>query len=189
MTFEGYFTEHDDVLENKLGITNPDELKQLESTIVALRTSEILQRPPKGRMDYAYLKKLHKKLFSDIYAFAGETRTVDIVKGDSTFCYIQFLEEEQRKIFSKVTYDFKPHISHDEFVEKLVHLSADLNALHPFREGNGRTIRLFLVLLANRCHFDLDFNAVKAEEMIEADILAFRGNLNPLHELYQRIVC
>ena len=86
--FEGYFTEQDDVLENKLGITDPAELKQVESTIVALRTSEILQKPPRGKMDYAYLKKLHAKLFSDIYAFAGKTRTVDIAKGGSAFCYV-----------------------------------------------------------------------------------------------------
>jgi len=57
--FEGYFTEQDDVLENKLGITDRAELKQIESTIVVLRTSEILQKPPKGTMDYAYLKRLH----------------------------------------------------------------------------------------------------------------------------------
>ena len=60
--FEGYFTEQDDVLENKLGITDPAELKQVESTIVALRTSEMLQKPLKGKMDYDCLKGLHELL-------------------------------------------------------------------------------------------------------------------------------
>lgn len=72
MMFDGYFTEQDDVLENKLGITDPVELKQIESAVVALRTSEVLQKPPKGKMDYAYLKSLHAKLFSDLYALQAK---------------------------------------------------------------------------------------------------------------------
>jgi len=76
----------------------------------------------------------------------------------------------------------------DSFIEKLVFLSADLNALHPFREGNGRTTRLFLTLLARRHHFDLDFDAVDSEQMMQADILAFQGDLRLLTELYQLIV-
>lgn len=186
--FEGYFTEQDDVLENKLGITDPAELKQVESTIVTLRTSEILLKPPKGKMDYAYLKRLHAKLFSDIYTFAGQTRTVDIAKGGSTFCYVQFIEDEQQRIFARFAKEFTPGMDRDSFIEKLAFLSADLNALHPFREGNGRTIRLFLTLLARRHHFDLDFDAVDSEQMMQADILAFQGDLQPLAELYQMIV-
>ena len=183
MMFEGYFTEQDDVLENKLGITDPVELKQVESTIVALRTSEILQKPPKGKMDYAYLKRLHAKLFSDIYAFAGQTRTVDIAKGGSAFCYVQFIEDEQQRIFAGLAKEFIPGMDRDSFIEKLVRLSSD-----PFREGNGRTTRLFLILLARRYHFDLDFDAVDSEQMMLADILAFQGDLWPLTELYQEIV-
>lgn len=76
----------------------------------------------------------------------------------------------------------------DSFIEKLVSLSADLNALHPFREGNGRTIRLFLTLLARRHHFDLDFDAVDSKQMMQADILAFQGDLRLLTTLYQLIV-
>ena len=188
MMFEGYFTEQDDVLENKLGITDPAELKQVESTIVALRTSEILQKPPKGKMDYAYLKRLHAKLFSDIHTFAGQIRTVDIAKGGRGFCYVQFIEDEQQRIFSRTAKEFTPRMKRDSFIEKLVFLSADLNALHPFREGNGRTTRLFLTLLARRHHFDLDFDAVDSEQMMQADILAFQGNLRSLTELYQKIV-
>lgn len=188
MMFEGYFTEQDDVLENKLGITDPAELKQIESAIVALRTSEILQKPPKGKMDYAYLKKLHAKLFSDIYAFAGQTRTVDIAKGDSAFCYVRFIEDEQQRIFARLAKEFTPRMDRNSFIEKLVRLSSDLNVLHPFREGNGRATRLFLTLLAQRHHFDLDFDAVDSEQMMQADILAFQGDLRPLTELYQEIV-
>lgn len=188
MTFDGYFTQQDDVLENKLGITDPDQLKQAEAAIVAVRTNEILQNPPKGEMDDSYLKQLHYKLFSDIYHFAGMTRTVDIAKGGSAFCYVQFLEDEQRRIFAGVHRDFSTKMGKTAFVSRLVALSADLNALHPFREGNGRTLRLYYTLLAQRFGFTIAYDEVEPEKMIQADIQAFHGDFALLTEVYEAIV-
>ena len=85
MSFEGYFTERDEVLENKLGITDPGELHALEAEVVAIRMAELLSSPPKGKMDFVYLKRIHRKLFSDLYQMAGQVRTVDMAKGGSTF--------------------------------------------------------------------------------------------------------
>lgn len=65
MSFEGYFTEREDVLENKLGITDPEDMKALEAEIVPLRMTELLALPPKGKLDRAYLQKIHEQLFSD----------------------------------------------------------------------------------------------------------------------------
>jgi len=188
MTFDGYFTQQDDVLENKLGITDPDQLKQAEAAIVAVRTNEILQNPPKGKMDYFYLKQLHHKLFSDIYHFAGMTRTVDIAKGGSAFCYVQFLEDEQRRIFAEVRRNFSEKMEKTAFVSHLVALSADLNALHPFREGNGRTLRLYYTLLAQRFGFTIAYDEVEPEKMMLAEIQAFRGDFALLTEVYEAIV-
>ena len=188
MTFDGYFTQQDDVLENKLGITDPDQLKQAEAAIVAVRTNEILQNPPKGEMDDSYLKQLHYKLFSDIYHFAGMTRTVDIAKGGSAFCYVQFLEDEQRRIFAEVRRNFSAKMEKTAFVSHLVALSADLNALHPFREGNGRTLRLYYTLLAQRFGFTIAYDEVEPEKMMQADIQAFRGDFALLTEVYEAIV-
>lgn len=79
-------------------------------------------------------------------------------------------------------------MSREKFIARLVIFAADLNALHPFREGNGRTIRLFLTLLARRCGFDLSYDAVHSEEMMTADILAFQGDFSLLTEMYEQIV-
>lgn len=188
MMFEGYFTQQDDVLENKLGITDPAQLKEAEAAIVAVRANEILQNPPAGVMDYSYLKELHRRLFSDIYDFAGTTRTVDIAKGGSAFCYVQFIEDEQRRIFAALRKNFSARMSKEQFVKHLVVLAADLNALHPFREGNGRTLRLFYTLLARKCGFHLSYDAVEPEQMMLADVLAFQGDFALLTEMYEKIV-
>lgn len=188
MMFNGYFTQQDDVLENKLGITDPAQLKEAEAAIVAVRANEILQNPPAGVMDYSYLKELHRRLFSDIYDFAGTTRTVDIAKGGSAFCYVQFIEDEQRRIFAALRKNFSARMSKEQFVKHLVMLSADLNALHPFREGNGRTLRLFYTLLARHCGFHLSYDAVEPNQMMLADVLAFQGDFALLTEVYGMIV-
>lgn len=188
MMFEGYFTQQDDVLENKLGITDPAQLKEAEAAIVAVRANEILQNPPAGVMDYSYLKELHRRLFSDIYDFAGTTRTVDIAKGGSAFCYVQFIEDEQRRIFAGLRKNFSARMSKEQFVKHLVVLSADLNALHPFREGNGRTLRLFYTLLARWCGFAIAYDEVEPEQMMFADVRAFQGDFAPLMEVFEMIV-
>ena len=78
--FNGYFTEHDDVLENLLGITDPQELKRVETEVVSLRLAELYAEPPEGKLDYAYLCRIHQRLFGDLYPMAGKTRSVDIAK-------------------------------------------------------------------------------------------------------------
>ena len=188
MSFEGYFTGHDDFLENKLGITDAEELRKLEESIVALRMAEIISKPPKGKKDFKYLKSIHRKLFSDIYAFAGKVRTIDIAKGKSAFCYVHNIDSEQDRIFANADAVPWSKLSKDDFADRLAVLSADLNALHPFREGNGRTLRTYLILFAARYGYHLDFGAVENDALMEADIRAFYGDLNMLKDIYRDIL-
>lgn len=189
MTFNGYFTEHDSFLENYLGITDPNELAKVESEIVPLRIAEILKNPPDGDLDFKYLCDVHRFLFSDIYLMAGHVRAVDIAKGNSAFCCAQFIASEQKRIFEKADKAFSSdNLSKDEFVERLAELSSDLNALHPFREGNGRTIRTFLSIVCMRHGYNINFNSVNTEVLLSADVVAFYGNLDLLRELYSTII-
>ena len=188
MTFEGYFTQQDDFLENKLGITDAEELRKAEENIVALRMAEVISNPPRGKKDFKYLKSIHRKLFSDIYAFAGSVRTIDIAKGKSAFCYVQNIDGEQRRIFQNMDSIPWNKLSKDEFADNLAVLSADLNALHPFREGNGRALRTYLILFSAHYGYHLDFSAVENEVLMEADICAFYGALDMLKEIYRDII-
>ena len=124
-------------LENKLGITNSAELAREEERIskkkaVELFESGSLDKLAPGR--FASLQAIHKALFEDIYDFAGELRTVNLAKGNFRFAPLMYLEAALGNI------DKMPQSTFDEIIEKYV----EMNIAHPFREGNGRSIRLWL---------------------------------------------
>ena len=180
-----YFTQQDDILKNKLGITSPEKMKKLEAEVVPLRMAEILANPPRGKMDFAYLKQIHFSLFHDLYYIAGQVRTVDIAKGDSVFCYSQNIESQQVQIFNHFNSNPQPgDLTAEALSRQLSWLSSELNALHPFREGNGRAIRTFLILFSLRCGFHIDYSQIAQASLLEADIRAFQGDLSSLNHLY-----
>ena len=124
-------------LENKLGITNSAELAREEERIskkkaVELFESGSLDKLAPGR--FASLQSIHKALFEDIYDFAGELRTVNLAKGNFRFAPLMYLEVALGNI------DKMPQSTFDEIIEKYV----EMNIAHPFREGNGRSTRLWL---------------------------------------------
>ena len=124
-------------LENKLGITNSAELAREEERIskrkaVELFESGALDKLVPGR--FTSLQAIHKALFEDIYDFAGELRTVNLAKGNFRFAPLMYLEAALANI------DKMPQSTFDEIIEKYV----EMNIAHPFREGNGRSTRLWL---------------------------------------------
>ena len=124
-------------LENKLGITNSAELAREEERISKKKAVELFER---GSLDklapgrFASLQAIHKALFEDIYDFAGELRTVNLAKGNVRFAPLMYLEAALGNI------DKMPQSTFDEIIEKYV----EMNIAHPFREGNGRSTRLWL---------------------------------------------
>lgn len=185
-----YFVDCDDVLENKLGVTDSDELKAAEQEIVTNRTADALSDAPQV-FDLGNLLHVHKVLFEDIYGFAGKIRTVDIAKYDASvpFAHAQFIEAEARRIFQQLEdKEYLVDLGRRNFIIELTKLAAELNALHPFREGNGRAIRLFLIMLADHAGYLLDYSQVSAEEIIRADKLAFEGDDKLLLSLYNKVV-
>ncbi|MFO0955287.1 MAG: Fic family protein [Candidatus Saccharibacteria bacterium] len=186
-----YFTDDDSVLENKLGISDPKALQDAEQDIVTKKTARLLTEKPPTQFDFNYLKYLHKILFEDIYDFAGKIRTVDIAKADSSvpFAHAPFIIVEGERIFEDLRgKQYLADLGKQTFIKEITRLAAELNALHPFREGNGRTIRLFLILLADHAGYLLDYSQVSAGELIDADKRAFEGGMDPLLNVYQKVV-
>lgn len=130
-------------LENKLGITNSSELAREEERISKLKASslfesDILEGIPVG--SFAMLAAIHNYLFDDIYEFAGKIRTVNIAKGNFRFAPVMYLQASLEHI------DKMPQSDFDEIIEKYV----EMNVAHPFREGNGRSARIWLDIILKK---------------------------------------
>ena len=130
-------------LENKLGIDNSADLAREEERIskkkaIALFENGILDRLEAGR--FSSLKEIHRYLFEDIYDFAGKIRTVNITKGNFRFAPLMYLEA------ALVQIDKMPQSTFDEIIEKDV----EMNIAHPFREGNGRSTRIWLDMILKK---------------------------------------
>ena len=160
-----------EVLINKFNIKNSEELVEVERRLTSLKYQDIREGKIKinKTFDYEHLKSLHKELFKDLYDWAGKERTVDISKSNTLFCRAMFIEEEARRIFNNLKKDnfFKDIKDKSEFSKKLGQLFLDINMLHPFREGNGRSQRLFIGDLVKENGYYLEWTNISKEEMIQ----------------------
>jgi cell filamentation protein len=135
------------VLKNKLDLTDADELADFEAEVSDARADE---EAPEGDLDYAHFKAIHRHLFQDVYDWAGEARTVRISKDNSMFCYPENIESDATKLFAKLKADkFLQRLSSKDFARQTAHFLAELNAIHAFREGNGRAQLSFFLLLCS----------------------------------------
>lgn len=182
---DDYCYKDTDVLINKLNITNDEDLFNAERELVSLRTYELNDKPLKGNFDFKYLKDIHKYLFQDIYRWAGDIRNCNIAKQD-LFCLTEHIGSFGNDIFNKLKKE-KYFIDYDNetTLNKLVELFADINALHPFREGNGRSQRVFIESLAKINGIDLDLTNVSKMDMIIASHESINGDYEKLKDMFK----
>lgn len=180
-----YCYKNSDVLINKLNITNDEDLFDAERELVSLRIYELNEYPLKGNFDFNYLKEIHKYLFQDVYRWAGDIRTCNIAKQD-LFCLTEHIESFGNEIFNKLKKE-KYFLEYDSetVLDKLVELFADINALHPFREGNGRSQRVFIESLAKINGVYLDLTNVSKDDMVIASHDSINGNYKRLKEMFK----
>lgn len=168
---DSYVYPNTEVLKNKFGIRDSERLLEIEKTITLGAWQDIREGKIKIKktFDYKHLKSLHKELFKDLYDWAGKERTVDISKPGTLFCRAMFIEEEAKRIFNNLKKDnfLKDIKDKSKFSEKLGQLFLDINMLHPFREGNGRSQRLFIGDLAKENGYYLEWANISKEEMIQ----------------------
>lgn len=163
------------VLLNRRGITTAVELEEFEVAMVALRFRQPL---PAGAFDPAHYRAIHHHLFQDVYDWAGQYRSVRIAKGQSMFCYPEHIAGQMDALFLRLrAAAFEDGADRDMFVTAAADFLAELNAIHPFREGNGRTQLTFLFLLGARAGHPLDMTRIRPEPLMAAMIASFRGEL------------
>jgi cell filamentation protein len=182
-----YCYEKSNVLRNKLGLTDSGMLQEAERRLAGLKISVAKVAPIRGMLDFKHLRAIHKYIFGDIYEWAGELRTVNISKGNP-FCNCNVLDVYGAELFGKLkTERYLIQTPPERITERLAHYLSEINVMHPFREGNGRSQRLFIEYLALVAGYRVDFTDVTAAEMIEASVRAFDRDESLLCGIFDRI--
>lgn len=173
------------VLKNKRGLRNAAALEQFELEMTTARADEPF---PSGRFGAPHYRALHRHLFQDVYAWAGRYRTVRTSKGGNAFCYPENIAAQMEKLFLELpTGLLRRGASPEEFALSAAKFLAELNAIHPFREGNGRSQLSFLYLAAAKAGHPLDFSRIRPTEFLDAMIVSFEGVLMPLKTEIHRL--
>lgn len=175
---DSYCYENTTVLKNIPNLRDQVALDAFEAAMTTQRSDEPL---PEGNLDVAQYCAVHHHFFQDVYKWAGEVRTVRISKGGSAFCYPEYIDQEMQILFT----DFKNQnhfngLSASEFAEGAAHFLATLNAIHPFREGNGRAQTSFLLLVADRAGHPVNIDRLSPERFMKAMIVSFEKDEEPL---------
>ena len=178
------------VLINKLDIRDNDELHQVERDLSYPKITYLGTNPIKGVLDLKYLQKIHRYVFGEIYGWAGRIRGGKFfTKGDTVFCVADMIPAYAENIFGKLRSEkWLRGLGRTEFIERLAYYMGEVNALHPFREGNGRTQRVFFVELARRAKYELDYSQAEPDELLEADIAAYNKDYSLLTALLDRML-
>lgn len=174
------------VLKNKLNTRHQNVLDDFETEMTDLRSNDPM---PAGDLDYAHYRAIHHHLFQDVYEWAGEPRTVRISKGGSAFCYPEHIEAQAKKLFASLAEnDYLQDLDEATFAAEAAHFMAELNAIHPFREGNGRSQLSFLVLLAEQAGHPVDTDKIDPDEVMDAMIASFGGEEVPLAAIIAELI-
>jgi cell filamentation protein len=157
------------VLKNRLGIRNQEQLKQIEADITAIRQNDLLTHPITGRFTPSHLCRIHRYLFSDVYSFAGHYRKEDIMKGTTRFLTHGEISGKLSALLAKLKQEsYLQGLSRTQVVQRSAYYFAELNYIHPFREGNGRSTREFMRQLYAQCGYEIVWNSVPVEQLLLA---------------------
>ena len=172
-TWNEYFIEGTNVLKNKLGITNKEELSKNEKIITLKKLAYLEMFPIEGKFDSDHLRKIHYFLFNDIYYFAGEYRKCEMARFRE-FVNPDEIEVRLKNELDKMNKEVKNILSIDGYSYFLAEEYYELMVIHPFREGNGRSVREFLreFVLSKKEQFpfnvELDFTKINPDEFLMA---------------------
>jgi cell filamentation protein len=161
-----------DILKNKLDIKDEKLLKEYETRIVAFKIATISTLTLPMTYNPDRLKFIHKYLFEDIFYFAGEYRQENITKGNFRFSEYEYIEDNIKQIFEKINIEEMKKMPFSDFIKILSYIMTELNVLHPFREGNGRTIRELIREICFDCGYVIDWYEINHDDILKASIKA-----------------
>lgn len=176
-----------DVLKNKLNIQDEELLKEYETRLVAFKIATISSANlPKGYTPER-LKFIHKYLFDEIFYFAGEYRQENITKENFRFSEFEYIEDNIQRIFNNIKIEEMKKLPFDKFVKHISYIMTELNVLHPFREGNGRTIRELVREICFDCGYAIDWYEINHDDILRVAKLAILDETEQIKMLKRSI--
>jgi cell filamentation protein len=185
-----YDYEHD-ILKNRPGFTDEKKLERFERKETARAVFDLQNNPIKGRFDAAHLQQIHAHIFQNVYPWAGQFRQVNMHRPASfPFANVQFMNKNLDGTLAKLSSEnHLKGLDADAFSKRAAYYLGELNTIHPFREGNGRTQREFIRELAAEAGHQINWNRVTREQMYDASIESHNLNNNaPLASLVRSAI-
>lgn len=173
---DGYVYPGTNVLRNRRGLREAEQLERFEAVAAVRRLIELEHRPLHGAFDAAHLRAIHRHIFQDVFEWAGEFRTIDIARGGQFyFAYVHRIDACLDDLLGKLKAErFLKDADEATFLARLAFYFGELNAVHPFREGNGRTQREFIREVALQSNRRLHWRNVTREDVYAASHLSFQ---------------
>jgi cell filamentation protein len=187
---EDYCYPNTDVLINKLNIKNDEELSIAERDLTTIRLAQLFESKIPNNFDFLLLCNIHKSIFQDIYTWAGQIRNGEFFsKGVSIFCRGSLIKSNADIIFGNIAKEkYLCTMNKQSFISRTAYYMGEINALHPFREGNGRTLREYFRQLSLNAGYLLDFSKTNKEKLLIADINALNGNYCNLISILEKAI-
>lgn len=189
MPADPYVYPGTEVLRNRFGIRDADELARREGEITIVTLAQLENEPLPGNYDLAHLRAMHAHIFGDVYPWAGEFRTVQITKDSHLFALPQHMETYLSQVLDRLAQENHLRgLERDVFLDRVAESYADINAVHPFREGNGRTQRAFVGQLAQEAGYSIAWDRLDPARNIDASIASHDGNNAPMRDMFDDLV-
>lgn len=179
--------ENTTCLINKFDIHDENKLKEIEADITFAKATILENNPISDKFDLEHYKAIHKFLFEDIYDWAGTFRKVDMTKKGTSFCSVNQLDSVAKNCFNRLAENnLFSDLDRDEFIDAIVDFYCVTNMLHPFREGNGRTQRIFISQLIRYNGYEIDFSDIDSDDLMIATIQSANGVTDFLKQLFDK---
>ena len=176
-------------LINKLNIKDDRMLAEVEGRISFAKSSTLEKQPISSAFDFEHYKAIHKYLFDDLYDWAGQIRKVNLSKKGTLFADADEIERIADACFKRLAENnYFRDMDFNDFVENIVDFYCVTNDLHPFREGNGRTQRIFIAQLIRFNGYDIDFNSIDTDELMMATIQPANRVTDSLKDIFRRSI-
>src|SRR6266404_5199719 len=162
------------VLKNLPDIRNATVLEVFEQRATTLRLDEMMAAIAVAPVNLALWQTIHRILFQDVYEWAGNIRKVQLAKGNTVFAMPEHIEAESERVFDVLGREELAALTQAQIAAKLAYYFGELNVLHPFREGNGRTQKLLFDEISRRVGYRIDWTTMGGDALLQAVIAAFR---------------